>query len=346
MTLKNLIDFAATQLKGGIGLLRNQFTPETHRALIFWHCSTNGYFTDWLARTKKQPVVDFPPPSLSTMFSSQSLDDRELIVSDLQHKGYHVLKERLEQRFCDAMINVIAKTPANVRRRDADATKPRNVSYCFEDPPQGVIYDCSFAELMRAEIFQAIVSEPLFLSVAEKYLGALPKLDPCNAWWTVASKDKDDSYAQNYHFDMDTIRWLKIFVYLSDVESKNGPHCFIRGTHRAGKIPFSLRKKGYVRLADDEVFKHFSKQDEMVFSGLKGTVIFEDTRGLHKGQPVLEGSRLILSIQFSNAVFKNSEQQMQMNHNDELSWQDVTPISMNFKKMLEQYPGIYKKYIP
>jgi hypothetical protein len=337
---------AVTRLKGTVALFRGQFTPETHQSLIFWHCLTNGYFTDWLSYAKKQSIQGFPSDSLSTIFSGESLGERSEIVHDLRVNGYHVLRERIGSKLCDAMISVIAKTPANVRRRDADICKPRNIRYCFEDPPQGVIYDCSFADLMQAEIFQSLVSEPLFLSVAADYLGTIPKLDPCNAWWTVSSKDKDDSLAQEYHFDMDTIRWLKVFIYLSDVTPQNGPHCFMEGTHRSGMIPLALRKKGYSRLTDEEVFRYFPKQNEITFNGAKGTVIFEDTRGLHKGQPVLEGSRLILSLQFSNVLFKNSEQQMRMNHHHKLSWEDVVPISANFKQVLQQYPEIFRKYLP
>lgn len=332
------------QLKGAVRLLRNQFTPETHQSLIFWHCQTSGYFTDLLSYKNKQSITNFLPETLGSMFSQDSFTHKKRIVSDLKQKGYHVLEERLAPEFCDAMIDVIAKTPASVRRRDSEIHESRKQSFCFEDPPQGVIYDCSFADLMHNEVFQSLVSEPLFLKVAADYLGTIPRLDPCSAWWTVPAKDKDDSYAQDYHFDMDTVRWIKVFIYLSDVTPKNGPHCFIQGTHLAGKIPFSLRKKGYSRLTDDEVFKHFSKQAEIEFSGPKGTIIFEDTRGLHKGQPVVEGSRLILSLQFSNVIFENSEQQLMMSHQPKSSWKTLTPVSKNFKQLLQQCPEIFKRY--
>jgi len=345
MKALTLIRWFATHLKGGVALLRGQFTPEAHRSLIFWHSLTNGYFTDWLSYTQKRSIQDFPSESLSTMFSDESSNERSKIVHDIRVHGYHVLRERIDAKLCDAMISVIARTPATVRGRDADIGNPKNIRYCFENPPQGVIYDCSFADLMQAEIFQSLASEPLFLSVAADYLGTIPKLDPSGAWWTVASKDRDDSLAQDYHFDMDTIRWLKVFVYLSDVDPQHGPHCFMEGTHRSGTIPFALRGKGYSRLTDEEVFTHLPRRNEIKFHGAKGTVIFEDTRGLHKGQPVLEGSRLMLQLQFSNVLFKQSEQQVLMNKHKP-SREDIVPVSSNFKQVLQQYPEIFRRYLP
>jgi hypothetical protein len=46
----------------------------------------------------------------------------------------------------------------------------------------------------------------------------------------------------------------------------------------------------------------------MQFIAPKGTIIIEDTRGLHKGNPVQPGgnSRLMLQLQFSNSLFGGS----------------------------------------
>jgi ectoine hydroxylase-related dioxygenase (phytanoyl-CoA dioxygenase family) len=102
---------------------------------------------------------------------------------------------------------------------------------------------------------------------------------------------------------MDRIRWLKFFIYLTDVDTDNGPHSFIAGSHRTGGIPPSLLRKGYVRLTDGEVREQYPAEDFIEFTGARGTVLAEDTRGLHKGKHVARGDRLVLQLQFSNSLF-------------------------------------------
>lgn len=190
------------QLKNAVKLLRHEFDGNTHQALIFWHCLTNGSFTDILANKNKKPIKDFPPATLRSIFSKDSVKQVDRIVSNLRQDGYHVLEEPLANNLCDEIINAVAKAPAYVRRSDSDMvdiSAARKSGRFFEDPPKGVIYDCSFADIMHSEAMQTLVSEPLFWKVAAGYLETVPKLDPCNLWWSVPSKNKGDSLAQDYH---------------------------------------------------------------------------------------------------------------------------------------------------
>jgi hypothetical protein len=38
-------------------------------------------------------------------------------------------------------------------------------------------------------------------------------------------------------------------------------------------------------------------------TGPRGTILAEDTRGLHKGKPVAKGDRLVLEFEFSSSMF-------------------------------------------
>src|SRR6185437_17098348 len=80
-------------------------------------------------------------------------------------------------------------------------------------------------------------------------------------------------------------------------------HSFVRGSHRTGGIPSALLSKGYARLTDEDVARHYARTDVMEFLAPRGTVLAEDTRGLHKGLPVRRGDRLMLQLQFSNSLF-------------------------------------------
>lgn len=123
-------------------------------------------------------------------------------------------------------------------------------------------------------------------------------------WWLTFFSDKPDAKAAQYfHFDMDRPKWLKFFIYLTDVQPVSGPHMFVAGSHRSGRIPQELLQKGYARLTDEEVSRHFPASDMLEFSAPRGSIIAEDTRGLHKGKHVECGDRLVLQIQYSNSLF-------------------------------------------
>jgi hypothetical protein len=123
-------------------------------------------------------------------------------------------------------------------------------------------------------------------------------------WWhTDFLKTPDSDAAQLYHFDLDRPKWLKVFVYVTDVSESQGPHCFIEGSHKSGSLPRSFLRSAYSRLTDEAVFAHFGKSRERKFVATRGTVIIEDTRGLHKGEHVKNGDRLIFQMQYSNSLF-------------------------------------------
>ena len=97
--------------------------------------------------------------------------------------------------------------------------------------------------------------------------------------------------------------WLKVFVYLTDVSSSNGPHVYIPGTHIPGSKPSKLLKHGYARINDKAMAKYHDPSTWVGLTLPKGSVIFADTRCWHKGQFVQSGSRGILSMTYAPSLF-------------------------------------------
>jgi hypothetical protein len=197
------------------------------------------------------------------------------------------------------------ETPALVRRMDHEPEgQPARRALFDPAKPLAVRYDYPVGALLNQADVQALLADPSLLALAQSYLGSRPRADVLSMWWHTNFHDRPDSEAaQFYHFDLDRIKWLKVFIYLTDVGPQDGPHSFIEGSHRTGGIPDSLLRRGYVRLSDDEVLGHYGAAREVRFAAPRGTVIVEDTRGLHKGNPVSGSSRLILQLQFSNWLF-------------------------------------------
>src|SRR6185436_10761638 len=116
---------------------------------------------------------------------------------------------------------------------------------------------------------------------------------------------------------------------------ENGPHTFVAGSHRTRGIPPSILSKGQVRIDDEEVLDFYSKEDIVEFCGPSGTIIAEDTRGLHKGKHVRTGDRLVFQLEFSDSVFGKA-------------YPDPTAgfsPSSSLQRMAAAYPSIYSRFV-
>ena len=96
----------------------------------------------------------------------------------------------------------------------------------------------SFIKLNECQIIVELIKSNLFLNVAKNYIGFdnLEVTAECyisNPFLISENQKKDN--AQYYHYDLDYKRFLKIFIYLTDVTEESGPHIFIEGTHKKKK---------------------------------------------------------------------------------------------------------------
>ena len=140
-------------------------------------------------------------------------------------------------------------------------------------------------------IRKLLTSEP-FTSLASNYLNcesfsisaAYFISNPCDI-----SEEEKYRNAQYFHWDNDFTKFLKFYIYLTDVDIDSGPHIFIPGTHKN-----KLFKHRLCRLyADQNIYDSYNKKIE--FLGTKGSLFFVDSYGLHKGETPKKKSRLILN---------------------------------------------------
>ena len=162
--------------------------------------------------------------------------------------------------------------------------------------------DYEASELSKITEVQNLICNPKLYAIAKDYLGAEPVIDVLTAWDSLPSEEPDSNAAQMYHFDLDRISWVKVFLYLSDVDENSGPHCFVQKSHR-GNLPEHLLNKGYSRHSDEVIQSSFAATDILEMVGKSGTLLLEDTSGLHKGKLVQKGHRRILQWQYSVSNF-------------------------------------------
>ena len=286
-------------------LVRRVTGYRAHQAMIYLFCASGGYFNDWCSRVMSFWHKPLKQPIKEGVIGDMGGAEGDAALRQLQEKGYIVFENALPLEVCQRLMIFALTTPTSIRPMDGEdkAAASRVVLYNAEKP-EAVRYDYKAGDLLGNPDVQDIMADPSILALAEAYLNARPKLDVVSMWWHTHFHSKGDSEAaQFYHFDMDRVKWLKVFIYLTDVGPNDGPHAFIAGSHRPGGIPRHFLDRGYVRLMDDEVFAHYGESREVRFAAPRGTVIIEDTRGLHKGSPVFGNPRLLLQMQLSNSLF-------------------------------------------
>ena len=324
-----------------LGLVRYALTGRNtlraHAAMVYFFCNTGGRFNDWVSGIISRRRQSLELADRNGVLGDMSGQVGQRAMQDLLSKGYFVVENALPADVCSRLMDFALKTPAIVRAMDGESVpqSPR-LAHFDGQKPLAVRYDYPVASLIANPDVQTLMADPSLLALSEMYLESRPRLDVLSMWWHTNFHGKPDSEAaQFYHFDLDRFKWLKVFVYLTDVGPKDGPHSFIKGSHRTGGIPQHFLKRGYVRLSDDEVIAHYGADAEVRFAAPRGTIIVEDTRGLHKGNPVTGNSRLILQLQFSNALFGAVYSANRI----------PAQRSAAFSDRLRQLPDVYKGYL-
>lgn len=318
-------------------LVTGRNSIRAHRALVYFFCNSAGRFNDWCSYLISLQGRPLKLVSKTGLLGDMSGTDGKKALQYLREKGYITFERALPADTCKRLMDFALQTPAVVRPMDGQvrSAKPKMTIYQI-DRPQAIRYDYLVNDILANPDVQLLLCDHSLLALAEMYLNARPKFDVLSMWWHTNFQSKADSEAgQFYHFDLDRLKWLKVFIYLTDVGPQDGPHSFIEGSHASGGIPQNLLEKGYVRLSDDEVLRNFGSSREVLFSAPRGTIIIEDTRGLHKGHPVSGNSRLILQLQLSNSLFGAVYPQSLL----------PTKVAPELANMIDQFRDVYEAYI-
>lgn len=297
--------------------------------LIYFHSISNGQITEQLSSLIESDKR-YDLTGLSSLFSIKTWSQKDYILSELKTKGYSILPERLSDEQCNEIVQFALETPFTPREFQNNTFE----NTILKEPYLSARYDFGSKNTLDQELFQQYIADPFFIQLATDYLGKPPVLDPVELWWSIPFGQKDDTFALKYHFDMDSIKWFKVFINFEDIEITNGPHSYIKGSHLPGRQSKKIRSQFYSRIDDKDVYENYGKEEEVVFTVPKGSILIEDTKGMHKGYHVEKHRRLLLSFQYSNVVFSKYTPPLSIPQN----------MNGNFKKLLESYPEFFVKY--
>lgn len=298
--------------------------------LRYFYCLTRGRSSELLHRVTCRFHPRYPLTEHSGILGDLTPTKVAEIASEIERNGFHVFDARLNSELCERLYDFGLQ--AESFPSPEPAVKPA-VNRYDPDHPLATTHRFEEQTLLESTIVQEFASDPSVIAVSQAYLGCAPVFSLAAMWWSTSMhKVADTNAAQLFHFDMDRLKWLKFFVYLTDVTPETGPHCFIAGSHKGKAKPTYLMKKYPVRIPDQEFEKFYPQKDVVELCGPKGTIIAVDTAGYHKGKHLKRDHRLILQLEYANCLLGYPSEKVPV----------VTKVS-RFGELCRKYPRLYSK---
>lgn len=171
----------------------------------------------------------------------------------------------------------------------------KSVTISADHVPQGEArYHWWMDDLAAVPAIQRMITEGPYCSIAQEYLGCRPVLAHISLFLDRPFTGKFEPYA--YHYDNEGPGFLKFFFFLTDVTVGTGAHYFMAGSQAHTKPKPVARAALY---EEEQLFKQYGREKEVVVRGPAGTVLAEDTSGFHRGSKIERGYRLMMQFEFS-----------------------------------------------
>jgi hypothetical protein len=150
--------------------------------------------------------------------------------------------------------------------------------------------------------FRACTS-PRMLDIANTYVGLWSKLEYVDWWYSVPQPAEADRVSsQRWHRDFNDRRLLKAFLYLVDVDEETGPFQYVPGSAPGGPHggAWPWRPLGENYPPEDELEQRLPSDAWRVFTGSKGTLLFCNTAGFHRGGFATGKPRVLATATYSS----------------------------------------------
>ena len=296
--------------------LFNRNIIHTHLFFVRLHCFTNGRATDFFSKIiskskKKIKLEELPSTNLIYKLKNEEVNN---FTIKIDKESYAIYPHKLGLEIVDnlhrfSLTNSTSEI-SNNKMQDKIINYQKKNQYSER-------LNFFQSDLIKNNYIQDLICDSTILSICQNYLNTSPVFAEVNMWWSIANKNKPSlEAAQLYHFDLDATKWLKIFIYLTDVDINSGPHCYVEGTHKYHNQSRDLLSRGYVRIEDDDILERYSIDKCKNIIGSRGTIIFGDTRAFHKGLKPYDRDRLVLELTYLNSNFAYNNCEMKLSNLD------------------------------
>jgi hypothetical protein len=139
------------------------------------------------------------------------------------------------------------------------------------------------------------------LDIANAYLGMWAKLEYVDVWYTPPVEDPERRSSQRWHRDFNDRHLLKAFLYLVDVDEETGPFEYVPRTAPGNELDhlWPWRPLGENYPPEQELLDKIADRT-VSFTAPKGTIIFCNTCGFHRGGFATGKPRALATVTYSS----------------------------------------------
>jgi len=272
---------------------------EELRAVKQMHRVTNGLSTDIFNamsvqdRHSETSVLD----RLAQVAGVDAARTTKAAVDSIRERGFFVFPNRMAADVVDELRGFSLREPAIVEPPRPDG--PR-IEIFRPEQPTAEKFAIHGEKINLFTPAREIALSSIMRATAEIYLRRAPILSTLQMWWSAKySPVPCSEVAQYYHYDFSHPKWLKYFIYLTEVTPNTGPHCLVPTTHKRDRAGRPYRTPLRSRITDEEIEAAYPGCQIELY-GPAGTILAVDTRCWHKGKVPTSDHRLILEIYFTS----------------------------------------------
>jgi hypothetical protein len=214
------------------------------------------------------------------------------LANEIKEKGYTKLNKYLDTNLIDDVFNEVEKildnkdNPFNqdqISQKEAKSTKP---------------YIQVLQPFLNVPKINSFVFDKLITEVAGAYIGCMPALSTCNLRKSFVNNLQEQG-TQIYHVDPNSPKFVKVFVYLNDVDEFGGPFSFVEGSHTKKFELNGLNWNSKYSWDLHTINSIYGEEKVKLMTAKKGDVIIADTNGWHRGTKPTKKERTMLTIDYA-----------------------------------------------
>jgi hypothetical protein len=152
-------------------------------------------------------------------------------------------------------------------------------------------------ELRLGDPWLRLGTNPRLLDLANTYLEMWSKLEYVDVWYTPPASADERRSSQRWHRDFNDRHLLKAFIYLVDVDEETGPFEYVPRSAPGGELDrlWPWRPLGDNYPPEDEFAQQVDGRS-VTFTAPKGTIIFCNTSGFHRGGFATRKPRVLATL--------------------------------------------------
>mgnify|MGYP005812668795 CR=1 FL=1 len=199
------------------------------------------------------------------------------VINDLKENGFAVLRQAINK---EKLLNLKEEFERVIK--DETNIKERNEHFLVAADPLlncPVILELAFSDIVR--------------DIASEYFSCTPALGTCNFRKSFINNSGAIKH-QLFHSDPNSVKFIKFFFYLNDVDMEGGPFSIVKGSINR-KFNGWLNK---YRWSEDEMKRIYGSDSIIYATGTLGDIFIANTTAFHRGVPPRNNERIMLTLNY------------------------------------------------